>query len=185
MKIWKYIFHFKYFILFLSFVNIVQTISNRLEHPLNHKIQPRGGTHIFDRTGMYRPNGSLFYQEILKHGSRFLPKKSLYMGQLFWLSPKLRDIRDFHHAKTLKIAEFLKNRPIFEGKSLKMGTLFGQNHPKDGFWGSSGTPLSNSNLSSPPRFNPGTDFITEGNLLLKNKYLVITPCCNLQAAHPF
>ena len=30
-----------------------------------------GGTHIFGRTGMCRPNGSLFLQEILKHGSRF------------------------------------------------------------------------------------------------------------------
>ena len=46
---------------------------------------PRGGTHIFGRTGMCRSNGSLFYkkslnmgpifyQKILKHGSRFLPK---------------------------------------------------------------------------------------------------------------
>ena len=85
-----------------------------------------GGTHILGRTGMCRSNGSLFLQEILKHGSRFLPKKSLNMGQLFWLSPKLRD---FRHAKTQKIAKFLKNRPIFEAKSLKMGTLFGQNHP--------------------------------------------------------
>ena len=67
-----------------------------------------------------------FIQKIRKHGSHFLPKKSLNMGQLFWLSPKLRD---FHHVKTQKIMEFLKNRPIFEGKSLKMGTLFGQNHP--------------------------------------------------------
>ena len=48
------------------------------------------------------------------------------MGQLFWLSPNLRD---FRHAKTPKIAEFWKNRPIFEGKSLKMGTLFGQKLP--------------------------------------------------------
>ena len=51
------------------------------------------------------------------------------MGQLFWLSPKLRDFRGFRHAKTPEITEFLKNRPIFEGKSLKMGTFFGQNHP--------------------------------------------------------
>ena len=35
-----------------------------------------GGTHIFGRTGMCRSNGSLFYE-----------KKSLNMGQLFWLSP--------------------------------------------------------------------------------------------------
>ena len=29
-----------------------------------------------------------------------------------------------------------------------------------------------------------TDLITEGNLLLKNKYLVITSHCDSQAAHP-
>ena len=51
------------------------------------------------------------------------------MGQLFWLNPKLRDFWGFRHAETPKIMEFLKNRPIFEGKSLKMGTLFGLNHP--------------------------------------------------------
>ena len=32
-------------------------------------------------------------------------------------------------AKTLKIAKFLKNGPSFQEKSLKMGTLFCQNHP--------------------------------------------------------
>ena len=51
------------------------------------------------------------------------------MGQLFWLSPKLRDFCGFRMAKTPKIVEFLKNRPIFEGKSLKIGTLSGQNPP--------------------------------------------------------
>ena len=62
-------------------------------------------------------------------GPVFLPKKSLNMGELFWLSPKLCDFGGFRHAKTPKMAEFLKNRPNFKGKSLKMGTLFGQNHP--------------------------------------------------------
>ena len=93
-----------------------------------------GGTYIFGRTGMCCSNGWLFLQEILKHGSRFLPQKSLNMGQLFWLSPKLRNFRGFRHAKTPKITEFLKYRPIFEGKSLKMGTLFGQNHPYRWVW---------------------------------------------------
>ena len=51
--------------------------------PNNTKFRGGGGTHIFGRTGMCRPNGSLFLQEIFKHGSRFLPKKSLDMGQLF------------------------------------------------------------------------------------------------------
>ena len=74
---------------------------------------------------------------------RFFYKKSLNMGQLFWLSPNP------------KIAKFLKNGPIFQEKSLKMGTLFCQKSPLKmgrwvGFWGSSGTPLSNSNLSTPP-----------------------------------
>ena len=61
-------------------------------------------------------------------GPVFYQKKSLNMGQLFWLSPKLLDFRGFHHAKTPKIVKFLKNRPIFEGKPLKISTLFGQNH---------------------------------------------------------
>ena len=74
------------------------------------------------------------------------------MGQPFWLSPKLHDFRGFRHAKTPKVTEFLKNRPIFEGKSLKMGTFLAKITLKDGygFWGSSGTPLSNSHLSTPP-----------------------------------
>ena len=70
-----------------------------------------------------------FLQEILKHGSRFLPKKSINMGQLFWLSPKLRDFQGFRHAKNPKIAEFWKNRPIFEGKSLKNGYPFWPKSP--------------------------------------------------------
>ena len=107
-----------------------------------------------------------FLQEILKHGSRFLPKKSLNMGQLFWLSPKLPDFWGFCHAKTLKIAEFLKNRPIFEGKSLKMGTFLAKITLKDGygFWGSSGTPLSNSNLNTPRGLRACTPRI--GSLIL-------------------
>ena len=41
-------------------------------------------------------------------GPVFLPKKSLNMGQLFWLIPKLRDFRGFRYAKTSKIAEFFE-----------------------------------------------------------------------------
>ena len=66
-----------------------------------------------------------FLQEILKHGSHFLPKKSLNMRQLFCLSP---NFRGFRMAKTPKIAKVLKNGPIFQEKTLKMGTLFCQNH---------------------------------------------------------
>ena len=60
-----------------------------------------------------------FLQEILKHGSHFLPQKSLNMGQLFWLSPKLRDFRGFRMAKTPKIADFLKKKAYFWRKILK------------------------------------------------------------------
>ena len=95
----------------------------------------RGGgySHIWPN-GDVPPKGNTSLQEILKHGSHFLPKKSLNMGQLFWLSPKLRDFWGFRHVKTPKIVEFLKNRLIFEEKSLKMGTLFGQNHPYRWVW---------------------------------------------------
>ena len=58
--------------------------------------------------------GPVFYKKILKHGSTFL------------IEPKFSG---FRMAKTLKIAKFLKNGPIFQEKSLKMGTLFCQNHP--------------------------------------------------------
>ena len=71
-------------------------------------------------------------------GPVFYPKKSLNMGQLCVIFGIF--------------VEFLKNRPVFEGKSLKTGTPFlAKITLKDGygFWGLSGTPLSNSNLSTP------------------------------------
>ena len=84
-----------------------------------------GGTHIFDRTGMCRSNGSLFYkksmgpvfyQKILKHGSTFLTEPK------FWgfLSS---------HGENPANREIFENGPSFQEKSLKMGTLFCQNHP--------------------------------------------------------
>ena len=51
-----------------------------------------------------------------------------------------------------KIMKFLKNGPIFQEKP-KNGYPFLAKSPLKmgkGFWGSSGTPLSNSNLSTPP-----------------------------------
>ena len=52
------------------------------------------------------------------HSPVFFPKKSLNMGQLFWLSSKLRDFRGFRHVKTpkklrnfWKIGLFLKENP--------------------------------------------------------------------------
>ena len=45
------------------------------------------------------------------------------------IKKKIKKLIQQFFAKAPKITEFLKNRPIFEGKSLKMGTLFGQNHP--------------------------------------------------------
>ena len=55
----------------------------------------------------------LFITEILKHRSRFLPKKSLNMGQLFWLSPKFRDFRVFAMQKPLKLRNFWKIGLLF------------------------------------------------------------------------
>ena len=85
----------------------------------------QGGTHIFGQTGMCRSNGSLFYkkslnmdpvfyQKILKHGSTFLTELK-FSG--------------FRMAKTPKIVNLFKNWPIFQEKSLKMGTLSYQNNP--------------------------------------------------------
>ena len=84
-----------------------------------------GGTHIFGRTGMCRPNGSLFYKKSLNMGPVFY-QKILKHGSTFLTEPKFLG---FHMAKTLKIAKFLENGPIFQEKSLKMGTLFCHNHP--------------------------------------------------------
>ena len=58
--------------------------------------------------------GPVFYQKILKHGLTFLTDHK-FSG--------------FRMAKTPKIAKFLKNGPIYQEKSLIMGTLFCQNHP--------------------------------------------------------
>ena len=87
---------------------------------------PRGGgTYILQQTGLCRSNGSLFlqeslimgpvfYKELLKHGSNFLTESTL---------------SGFYMAKTQKIAKYVKNGPIFQEKSLTMGTLFCQNDP--------------------------------------------------------
>ena len=52
--------------------------------------------------------------------------KSLNMGPIFWLRS---NFRGFRMAKTPKIAKLVKNEPIFQEKSLIMGTLFCQNDP--------------------------------------------------------
>ena len=75
-----------------------------------------------------RSNGSLFYKKSLKMGPVFYPK-ILKHGSSFLTEPQITDFRGFRMAKTPKIAKFFKNRAISEGKSLKMGTLFGLNHP--------------------------------------------------------
>ena len=88
--------------------------------------QPGGGvTHVFGRTGMCRSNGSLFYKKSLNMGPVFY-QKILKHGLTFLTEPKFLG---FRMAKTPKIAKFLKNGPNFQEKSLKMGTLFCQNHP--------------------------------------------------------
>ena len=55
--------------------------------------------------------GPVFYKKILKHGSNFLTEPK-FLG--------------FHMAKTPKITNFVKTGPIFQEKSLTMGTLFCQ-----------------------------------------------------------
>ena len=110
-----------------------------------------GGTHIFGRTGMCCPNGSLFYKKSLHMGPVFLPKISLNMGQLFWLSPKLCDFWGFAMRKPQKSRNFWKIGLFLKKKPLKWVPFLAKITLKDGygFWGSSGTPLSNSNLSTP------------------------------------
>ena len=109
----------------LYFFMQVQNISQFSRVCLHYDVIVPGGTNIFGRTGMCRSNGSLFYkkswnmgpvfyQKILKHRSTFLTEPKFF---------------GFRMVKTLKIATFLKNGPIFQEKSLKMGTLFCQNHP--------------------------------------------------------
>ena len=58
--------------------------------------------------------GPIFYQKILKHGSTFLTE------------PKFSG---FRMAKTPENREIFENGSIFQEKTLKMGTLFWQNHP--------------------------------------------------------
>ena len=92
---------------------------------LKIRAYPRGGTHIFGRTGMCRSNGSHFYKKSLNTGPVFY-QKILKHGSTFLTEPKFLG---FRMAKTPKIAKFLKNGPIFQEKTLKIGTLFCQNHP--------------------------------------------------------
>ena len=98
-----------------------------------------GGTHIIGRTGMCRSNGSLFYKKslnmgpvfypkILKHGSTFLTEPK-FLGFRLAKTLKIAKFLKNGQAKTLKIIKFLKNEPIFQEKSLKMGTFFCPNHP--------------------------------------------------------
>ena len=84
-----------------------------------------GGTNIFGRTGIYRSNGSFFYKNSLNMGPIFYPKIFKHRST-FLTEPKFAG---FRMAKTPKITNLLKNGPIFQEKSLKMGTLFCQNHP--------------------------------------------------------
>ena len=79
-----------------------------------------GGTHIFDRTGMCRSNGSLFYKKSLNMGPIFY-QKILIHGSTFMTDPKFSG---FRMAKTPKIVKFLKNGNIFQEKILKNGYPF-------------------------------------------------------------
>ena len=86
---------------------------------------PRGGIHIFGRTRMCRSNGSLFYKKSLNMGP-ILYHKILKHGSTFLTEPKFSG---FRMVKTPKNHEIFEIRPIFQEKSLNMGTLFCQNHP--------------------------------------------------------
>ena len=60
--------------------------------------------------------GPILYQTILKHGSNFLTELK-FSG--------------FGMAKTPKMAKFVKNWPIFQGKSIAMGTVSAEMTLKD------------------------------------------------------
>ncbi len=65
------------------------------------------------------PKWALFSQEILRHGSTFQRKKPLDMGSF------IQNVQNFGCLPS-KISKILKNRPIFQEKSLEMGTFFWQ-----------------------------------------------------------
>ena len=67
------------------------------------------GAHLLRQTGMCRSNESLFYKKSLNTGPVFYKKNPWNMGP--------------------KIAKFWENGPIFQEKSLTVGTLFCQNDP--------------------------------------------------------
>ena len=98
--------------------------SNKTSANKVNSLQTLGGTHIFGRMGMCRSNGSLFYKKSLNMGPIFY-QKILKHGPTFLNEPKFSG---FRMAKTPKIVKFLKNGPIFQEKTLKMGTLLCQNH---------------------------------------------------------
>ena len=85
--------------------------------------------HVFlGGNGPFKPGGVFTY--LAERGcaalmGRFFTKNP-YDGSTFLTEPKFLG---FRMAKTPKIVKFLKNGPSFQEKSLKMGTLFCQNHP--------------------------------------------------------
>ena len=62
-------------------------------------VNPRGGTHIFGRTGMCHPNGSLFYKKSLNMGPGFYPKKILKHGSIFLTEPQITWFSGFSPCK--------------------------------------------------------------------------------------
>ena len=99
-----------------------------------------------------------FLQEILKHGSHFLPKKSLNMGQLFWMSTKCCNFGFFFAMrkprKSQNVWKICPKWPYFSRKILKNGYPLKKAKitltDGYGFLSLRGTSLSNSNLSTPP-----------------------------------
>ena len=87
---------------------------SRLKHFQNATSIP-SGTHIFGRTGMCRPDGSLFLLEILKHGPTFLTEP-----EITWFSGKSRNLWiGYFWRKILK-----SGYPFWPKSPLKMGMGF-------------------------------------------------------------
>ena len=88
-------------------------------------IETRWGTHIFDRTGMCRSNGSLFYKKSLNMGPAFYPK-ILKHGSTFLTEPICSGFSHGENPENLKIFE---KWAYFSRKVFKNGYPFLPNHP--------------------------------------------------------
>ena len=125
------------------------------------------------------------------------------MAQRFRMSTKFCNFGGFAMRKPPKLLNFWKigpKWPYFSWKILKNGYLFGQSHPYRWVWvwSLSGTPLSISNLSTPPGISPSVPnkgsalhFLTfpqsqqklaNSSIFLKFCPLWIAPCPSMPSA---